>query len=128
MLVYGYERLVSDEVGGKKCRMLSSRKKGQWMAWQVSPRFRQLGGRWCWDPGASASVIWAYTGVLLRMTWIRRGRGVKEKGGILEVPDGCRLWVLVTSWICDSCNGVRDQSDLNVFRGRGYFGLSEHII
>ena len=46
----------------EKCRMLSSRKRGQWMVLQVSPRFRQLGGRWRWDPGASASVIWAYAG------------------------------------------------------------------
>ena len=69
-----------------------------------------------------------YVGVLLRMTWIRRGRGVKEKGGILEVPDGCKLRVLVTPWICDSCNGVRDQRDLNGVRGRGYFGVSDHFI
>ena len=59
------------------------------MVRQVSPRLRLLGGRWCWDPGASAGAIWVYVGVLLRMMW------VKEKGEFWR----CRTVVKYGYWV-----------------------------
>ena len=79
---------------------------------QVSPRFGQSGARWCWDPGASASVIWMHAGLLVRAMWIRRGRGVKEKGRTLRVLNGCQRLIGLSSWICDSWCGSRDQPGL----------------
>ena len=82
---------------------------GQGKLFQSSPRFSQLGPRWAWDPGVSAGVLWVYVGLMVRTAWIRRSRGVKEKCRMSEVQDGRKRWILLTSWTCDSCNGVRDQ-------------------
>ena len=90
----------------EKCRMSGRKEVGQGKLFQFSPRFLQLGLRWAWDPGVSAGVLWVYVGLMVRTAWIRRSRGVKEKCRMSEVQDDRKIWIVLTSWFCDPCNGA----------------------